>query len=201
MLNQGDDLRYTHLAYEAELAAIGRDIPVLITEAGHLDTGDDQEIAAFYKQAFADWMADPRVIAVTPLFWHPDRGVFWMFDFDNSGKMTYKSPTYDVILNLPRNHGSPEFATDEENVARATPGTALARTNDARTQHDPTPSPTADAGAASDKMLQIANTDGQGARLRAEPSRTARSLQVVPDGAPVEAVGPERTARAYAGVR
>ena len=50
-----------------------------------------------------------------------------------------------MIHHLPRNHGSPEFATDEENVARATPGTALARTNDARTQHDPTPSPTADA--------------------------------------------------------
>ena len=62
--------------------AIGRDMPVLITEAGHLNTGDEHQIAAFYEQAFRDWMADPRVVAVTPLFWHPDRGVYWMFDFD-----------------------------------------------------------------------------------------------------------------------
>ena len=41
-----------------------------------------------------------------------------MFDFSNDGRMTYKSPTYDVIHNLPRNHGSPEFETDQQNVAR-----------------------------------------------------------------------------------
>jgi hypothetical protein len=192
VLHQGDDLRYTHLAYEAELAAIGRDMPVLITEAGHLDTGDDQEIANFYKQAFSDWMADPRVIAVTPLFWHPDRGIFWMFDFDTSGKMTYKSPTYDVIYNLPHVHGSPDFVTAQANVDRSSPATALARSSDAHSQSDPGPRPTANPGAQRELMFQIANTDGQGARLRAEPSRSARSLQVVPDGAPVEAVGPEQ---------
>src|SRR3954447_25024189 len=31
VLGQGDSLRYTHLAYEAELQTIGRDMPVLIT--------------------------------------------------------------------------------------------------------------------------------------------------------------------------
>ena len=40
--HHGTGLRYTHRAYEAELEAIGRDMPVLITEAGHLNTGDEQ---------------------------------------------------------------------------------------------------------------------------------------------------------------
>ena len=79
-------------AYQAELDAIGRDMPVLITEAGHLNTGDDKEIAAFYEQAFRDWMADPRVVAVTPLFWHPDRGVYWMFDFDKAARSSTRVP-------------------------------------------------------------------------------------------------------------
>ena len=116
--HHGDGLRYTHRAYEAELAAIGRDMPVLITEAGHLNTGDEHEIAAFYEQAFSDWMADPRVVAVTPLFWHPDRGVYWMFDFDQNNQIVEKSPTYELIQRLPRPRGSPEYAPEIENVAR-----------------------------------------------------------------------------------
>jgi len=191
VLHQGDDLRYTHLAYEAELQAIGRDMPVLITEAGHLDTGDDKEIAEFYAEAFHDWMADPRVVAVTPLFWHPDRGVFWMFDFSNDGKMTYISPTYEVIKALPRVAGSPNYVTDRENVARVTPATILSRARDARARTETQPR-RADLGAGQDSQLQVANTDGQGARLREQPSRSARSIQVVPDGAMVVAVGPEQ---------
>jgi hypothetical protein len=93
-------------------------MPVLITEAGHLNTGDDKEIAAFYEQAFRDWMADPRVVAVTPLFWHPDRGVYWMFDFDKDSKVVEKSPTYDLILNMPKPRGSPDFTPEIENVPR-----------------------------------------------------------------------------------
>jgi hypothetical protein len=170
--HHGDHLRYTHRAYEAELAAIGRDMPVLITEAGHLNTGDEQEIAAFYEAAFRDWMADPRVVAVTPLFWHPDRGVYWMFDFDKDGKVVDKSPTYELIRRLPRPRGSPEYAPDLGNVARATSPTAARSATDAGT------------------LLRVANTDGQGVRLRAEPSRQARSITLVPDGTPVEAVGP-----------
>jgi hypothetical protein len=188
VLGQGDSLRYTHLAYEAELEAIGRDMPVIITEAGHLDTGDEKEIAQFYSEAFADWMADPRVIAVTPLFWHPDRGVFWMFDFEADGRMTHRSPTYDVIRALPRAKGSPNFVTDMENVARDKPGTVVARGRDARAQQS-RPSQEARQVAAPMRM-QVTNTDGEGARLRAEPARTARSIRVIPDGETVEAVGP-----------
>jgi hypothetical protein len=121
--HQGPSLRYTHRAYETELEAIGRDMPVLITEAGHLNTGDEHEIAKFYEDAFRDWMADPRVVAVTPLFWHPDRGVYWMFDFDQQSKVVDKSPTYELMMRLPRGRGSPDFQADMGNVARGEPAT------------------------------------------------------------------------------
>jgi len=166
----GEGLRYTHRAYEAELAAIGREMPVLITEAGHLNTGDEHEIAAFYEQAFRDWMADPRVVAVTPLFWHPDRSVYWMFDFDQNSTVVDKSPTYELIRRLPRPRGSPEYAPDFGNVARS--------------GAHPT-APALDPGT----LLRVANTDGQGVRLRAEPSRQARSLALLPDGTRVQSIG------------
>jgi hypothetical protein len=171
--NQGPGLRYTHRAYEAELAAIGRDMPVLITEAGHLNTGDEREIAAFYEQAFRDWMADPRIVAVTPLFWHPDRGVYWMFDFDTSGKVIDRTPTYDLIQGLPKLRGSPAYSPEIGNIARARSATAA----DARP----------DANSAT--LLWVAHTDGQGVRLRAAPSRQARSIAVVPEGARIEPIG------------
>ena len=40
--------------------------------------------------------------------------------------------------------------------------------------------------------LRVANTDGQGARLRAAPSRAAEMIAVLPDGAIVQAIGQER---------
>jgi hypothetical protein len=253
VLHQGDDLRYTHLAYEAELAAIGRDMPVLITEAGHLDTGDDEEIARFYEQAFRDWMADPKVVAATPLFWHPDRDDYWMFEMDSKGVFLHKSPTYELLRRIPKVTGSASFAPDLPNVARLTPfeppvtaeapdsdasderasryrpsgrpgddwataasgaenaaaspptGPAPRRATQARSgsasdgstaqQHAPTFSTqsttradTRSAGGGS--ALRVANTDGQGARLRAEPSHEANSITIVPDGTLVQALGP-----------
>jgi len=109
-------------------------------------------------------------VAVTPLFWHPDRGVYWMFDFDQSGKIVDKSPTYELIRRLSRARGSPEYTPAIGNVARAKP---------------PTTAQAADSGT----VLRVANTDGQGVRLRAEPSRQARSLALVPDGTTVQALG------------
>jgi hypothetical protein len=105
-------------------------MPVLITEAGHLNTGDDNEIAAFYEQAFKDWAADPRVVAVTPLFWHPDRGVYWMFDFDKDSHVIDKSPTYNLIQSLPKPRGSPDYETDIQNVARGDPQPSDPKVND-----------------------------------------------------------------------
>lgn len=189
--HQGPELRYTHRAYESELEFIGRDMPVLVTEAGHLNTGDEKEIAAFYEEAFRDWTADSRVVAVTPLFWHPDRGVYWMFDFNKDNQVIEKSPTYDLMQRLPRERGSPMYAPDMGNVARAPapkPTTALA----------PRPAPTTERAGADSRAvdevsrpsMRIANTEGQGARLRSEPSRTATVLKTVPEGAIVSPTGP-----------
>ena len=185
--HHGDGLRYTHRAYEAELAAIGRDMPVLITEAGHLNTGDAHEIAAFYEQAFRDWMGDPRVVAVTPLFWHPDRGVYWMFDFNESSQVIDKSPTYELIRRLPRPRGSPEYTPEIANVARAGSPPVASR---ARPGADRRPAAESRTDEASAARLRVANTDGQGVRLRATPSRQAGSIALVPDGTPVAALGP-----------
>jgi hypothetical protein len=188
--HQGPELRYTHRAYESELEFIGRDMPVLITEAGHLNTGDEQEIAAFYEEAFRDWMADPRVVAVTPLFWHPDRGVYWMFDFDKDNNVIEKSPTYDLMMRLPRERGSPAYVPEIGNVARA-PAAAPS------TAH--VPQPDSSERAVSDSrsaeevhrpLMRVANTEGTGARLRAEPSRTAPVLTTVPEGATAVPTGP-----------
>jgi hypothetical protein len=121
-------------------------------------------------------------VAVTPLFWHPDRGVYWMFDFNAEGKVVEKTPTYNLIQGLPRLRGSPEYAPELANVARpGGPKLAIPRS----------PGAGADVRSArrSSVVMRVANTDGQGVRLRAEPSRTARSISVVKDGVTVEATG------------
>lgn len=238
---QGPGARYTHLAYETELDRIGREMPVLITEAGHLQTGDEQEIARFYAQAFRDWMADPKVIAATPLFWHPDRNDFWMFELDKRGAFVHKSPTYELLRRIPRIAGSPEFTVTIENTARTTPfevvvaepapddgpddakaastvgesdgdepdAARLESSGTPRTPGEPTiavspaggvetagrtPNMQQGVQARGDPVLElrVANTEGQGARLRAAPSLTAELIAVLPDGAIVQAIGQER---------
>jgi hypothetical protein len=251
VVSAGRGVRYTHRAYEAEFDRIGREMPVLITEAGHLETGDEQEIARFYEEAFRAWMADPKVVAATPLFWHPDRNDFWMFELDKRGAFVHKSPTYELLRRLPRVAGSPEFTVQMENVARTTPfetfvaeepdpadeaegetsaagerpgarasrggvgeaddgdleaaerGPALApsgagRTGQSGSVADParatgaTARTVAPARGPGSQALQVANTDGQGARLRMAPSRESEAILVLPDGAVVQALGPER---------
>jgi hypothetical protein len=280
VLNRGPSARFTHRAYEVELDRIGREMPVLITEAGHLDTGDEDEIARFYEQAFRDWMADPKVVAATPLFWHPDRNDFWMFELDKKGAFVHKSPTYELMRRLPRVAGSPQYAVTIANIARTTPYEVIvaeeppaeiesvsattqplgsSRPGDnwelegkpqggvargpasqqaasepqatSMSQTTPVSQPTttqatsttqattssetrppADRGAARSGAspsgqtttadsrstgavllsLRVVDTGGQGARLRAEPSRQADSIAVLPDGTVVQALGPER---------
>ena len=111
-------LRYTHLAYEAELEYIGRDLPVIITEAGYIHPPSDEAVAEFFVEAFRDWQADPRVVAATPLFWHPDDGGDWLFELDRNGNLRRTSPTYDRLLRLPRVAGSPQFAPVLGNIPR-----------------------------------------------------------------------------------
>jgi hypothetical protein len=185
--HQGPDLRYTHRAYESELEFIGRDMPVLITEAGHLNTGDDKEIAAFYEAAFRDWMADPRVVAVTPLFWHPDRGVYWMFDFDERNNVINKTPTYDLIMRLPRQRGSPEFTPDLGNVARSGSQPGVGSNGPLQAARGNGTPATEASGAV--RYLRVGNADGDPVRLRERPSRTAPAITAVPEGTRVRALG------------
>jgi Bacterial SH3 domain len=224
----GGRMRYTHLAYEAELDRIGREMPVLITEAGHLETGDEQEIASFYARAYRDWMVDPKVIAATPLFWHPDRNDYWMFELDRKGAFVHTSPTYDLLRQIPKVAGSPSFVTPLVNVARVTTFETLV---EAEAPPPPAPEPRRAPGLKADDYaweahasqpqpqpqvqarapfsatptsaerdsrvaapggpsMQVANTAGQGARLRAAPSRDADPIAMLDDGTPVQALGP-----------
>ena len=52
----------------------------------------------------------------------------------------------------------------------------------------------ADARATSAVVVEmrVANTGGAGARLRSAPSREADAIAILPDGAVVQALGPER---------
>jgi hypothetical protein len=212
----GLGVRYTHLAYEAELDRIGRDMPVLITEAGHLQTGDEYEIARFYAEAFRDWMADPKVVAATPLFWHPDRNDFWMFELDRRGAFVRKSPTYELLRRIPRVAGSPEYAVTLANTARTTPFEVATAAEQEPLEEGRAPPASDTTGGGADDIwqldgaearsvgrpegvearaavltLRVANTGGQGARLRAAPSRVADSIAILPDGEIVQALGPE----------
>jgi hypothetical protein len=201
--NLGPGVRYTHRAYEAELDRIGREMPVLITEAGNLQTGDELEIARFYAEAFRDWMADPKVVAATPLFWHPDRNDFWMFELDKRGAFVSKSPTYELLRRLPRIAGSADYEVTIPNTARTRPyEEAVAAAPPADEENDSAEEPDAVAAArgAGPKLpgeapaavpvveLRVANTGGQGARLRTGPSAAAESIAVLADGEVVRAV-------------
>ena len=54
------------------------------------------------------------------------------------------------------------------------------------------PTPTLPPGAI--RLVRVANTEGQGANLRAEPSAASRRLKVVRDGSELELIGPDRQA-------
>lgn len=83
----------------------------------------------------------------------------------------HRGPTYGLSRKIPRVAGSPNYVPDVVKVARTTAG-ANSRTL---------------PGAATS---WVANTDGQGARLRAEPSRESHSIMVLPDGTLVQPLGP-----------
>ncbi|MCC6179527.1 MAG: SH3 domain-containing protein [Chloroflexi bacterium] len=209
--SQGPGVRYTHLAYEAELEAIGRDLPVIITEAGHLETGDDAEIAEFYRVAFRDWMADPRVVAATPLFWHPDRNEYWMFELDSKGAFKYRSPTYYLLRTLPRVAGTPNYVPTLANTARPpkppgaddavfanVPADGLTRAAGEWPQRVHPPLDVSDGPDGEDwsstVTLRVAGTNDRGASLRAGPDTSAPTLTVIPEGEVVSTNGEEQAA-------
>jgi hypothetical protein len=123
----GDGQRFTHLGYEAELEAIGRDMPVLIIETGVLNRHGEDEITRFFTVAYRDWQRDRRVIAATPLVWDPDVDDHWMFTFDQYGNLLGGNATYRVLRELPRVAGSPGGPLPLENTARVSAAAVKAR--------------------------------------------------------------------------
>ena len=114
----GVELRYTYRAYEAELEAIGREMPVIITEFHPQYVDDQDHVANWYETAFAHWLADPRVIAATPMFWNPEQDRFWMYAVGGDGSAVAPSPTYARLKEWPKLAGSPQFRSALGNVAR-----------------------------------------------------------------------------------
>ncbi len=192
----GNDIRYTHRAYEAELDAIGRELPVLITEAQIMETDDEEEIARFFETAFRDWMADPLVVAATPLFWYPDKNQFWMFSVGQNGAIQKTSPTYFRMRGLPRVAGSPTYAPLIANAPRAPkPPEAALPVAAPESQFEVVRAPGqvagGDVGAPPPVAwplgsARVAHTAGRGANLRAEPGILAPLVVTLPDGSLVQ---------------
>jgi len=123
----GTGLRYTHRGYLAELEAIGREMPVLITETGVIGRRNEDEEARFFADAYRDWRADPRVVAATPLFWDPDVDDHWLFSFDDRGAVIGSGPAYNRLRELPRVAGSPDTIPPFPNTPRETTAAAPVR--------------------------------------------------------------------------
>ncbi len=114
----GTERRYTYRAYESELEAIGRELPVIVTEFHPAYIDDAVHIANWYETAIVHWLADPRVIAFTPMFWNPESQRFWMYAVNRDGSVAQPSPTYERIRGFPKLAGSPQFRPLIENGAK-----------------------------------------------------------------------------------
>lgn len=123
----GPGVRYTHRGYLAELDAIERDMPVLITETGFLRRRNQEEEARFFAEAFRDWRNDPRIVAATPLLWDPDVDDHWLFEFAENGAVTSSSASYRGLRELPRMAGSPNMMPPFPNTPRVPIVSAPAR--------------------------------------------------------------------------
>jgi hypothetical protein len=123
----GTGQRFTHRGYETELEAIGRDMPVLITETGVLNRHGEDEVTRFYTAAYQDWQRDRRVIAATPLIWDPDVDDHWMFTFDQHGNLLGGNVAYQILRELPRGAGAPGIPLPLANTPRVSAAAVKAR--------------------------------------------------------------------------
>jgi hypothetical protein len=114
----GKGTRFTYRAYETELEAIGRDMPVIVLEHHPFEIDEPRAIAAYYQEAYAHWLADRRVIAITPFFWNPESNRFWMYRVNGDGSVADESPTYFWLKGLAKTAGSPHFHPPIANAAR-----------------------------------------------------------------------------------
>ena len=110
----GVELRYTFGVYETKLEAIGRTMPLTVTES-HPQYIDEVHVANWHKAAWAHWLADPRVIAATPMFWNHDQNRFWLYAVAGDGAAVALSPTYRRLRGWPKLAGSPQLRSAMEN--------------------------------------------------------------------------------------
>jgi hypothetical protein len=107
-------------------------------------------------------------------------------DPDKSARAVASTTPTSQPTRTPTPTPTPTAEPTPESVATAMP-TAI----------EPTPTSTrstAPAGPASVERVRVVGTDGDGVSLRAEPSTTARRLEVLPEGTVLEVVGPDRQA-------
>ncbi len=114
----GTEPRFTYKAYEVELEYIGRDMPVIVMEFHAFEIDEPQMVAEYYAEAYEHWLADPRIIAITPFFWNPEADRFWMYRVNSDGSVAEASPTYTWLRSLPKQAGSPGFRPQLANTAR-----------------------------------------------------------------------------------
>jgi hypothetical protein len=116
----GTEARFTYKAYEAELDYLGRDMPVIVMEFHAFEIDEPRMVAEYYAEAYDYWLADPRIIAITPFFWNPESDSFWMYQVNPDGTVADASPTYHWLRSLPKRAGSPKFHPPLANTARPT---------------------------------------------------------------------------------
>jgi hypothetical protein len=114
----GAEPRFTYKAYEVELDYLGRDMPVIVMEFHAFEIDEPRMIAEYYAEAYDYWLADPRVMAITPFFWNPEANSFWMFQVNADGTVAEASPTYHWLRSLPKRAGSPTFRSPLANTVR-----------------------------------------------------------------------------------
>ena len=87
--------------------------------------------------------------------------------------------------------GSPAASAPTTDDSSPSPASAAVLS---RPEEEPAapPTPTLPPGAI--RLVRVANTEGQGANLRAEPSAASRRVKVVRDGSELELIGPDRQA-------
>jgi hypothetical protein len=124
----GTEPRFTYKAYEVELDYLGRDMPVIVMEFHAFEIDEPQMVAEYYAEAYDYWLADPRIMAITPFFWNPEADKFWMYQVNSDGTVSEASPTYHWLRSLPKRAGSPTFHPPLANTARV----ALEEPNEAQ---------------------------------------------------------------------
>jgi hypothetical protein len=110
--NPSDNGKMTIRGFEWETNYLNQynltaNLPVFITETGWKNTGHNQEeIAAYYKQAFSEAWNIPQVRAVTPFLLRYDANPFSVFSWKIPGTNNFY-PYYKEVLGISKTAGDP----------------------------------------------------------------------------------------------